>query len=325
MQSEIFTHYRYLAYIHIIIILLLLLLLNIVFTYIHTEIDCYLWINLQKPNVTHTKIEGHHTNMGHLFKLTKDYTKHSYIAIPEVSVLKDEEDQQGTSVDVQDPQLGSYDVIPEYPTNEQGLSQSILTTATKVAESEHVSKCEVISEHCQLEKEGKEKLAEAFGLSPEELASQEREYKQFEKEKEEKDHKERFHGGVGNLPACSTHDSDRNCGGDQFFDATAEHRRKSNNDLLEPTQHVRQSDFRRQQSEGSSPKLSRKNPPQENPPTYPFDIGSIVEVNLNDKTVSGTVRWLGYLPKTPKVIAGVELVSLLVLLPLCMTLYIMKN
>ena len=293
-------------------------------TYMHTEMDCYLWNYLQKPNMTHSKIEGHHTNMGHYFK-NRDYTKHSYIAVPEVSVLKDEEDQHGTPVDVQDPQLGSYDLIPEYPTNEQGLSKSMLTTATKVAESERVSKCELISENHELEKAGEVKLAEAFGVRPEELSAQKQKYKLLQKEKEEKDRRERLHGGVGNLPACSTHDPDRDPRGEQFFDAAAEPRRKSNNDLLEPTQKERQHDFHRQQSEGSSPNLSRKNPLQEYPPTYPFDIGSIVEVNLNDKTVSGTVRWLGYLPKTPKVIAGVELVSLLVLLPLHVRLYIMKN
>ena len=270
---------------------------------------------MQKPNIHYQQIEGHHTGMTHYFK-KPDCINHSYIAVPEASVLKDEEDQHGTPVDVQDPQLRSYDLIPEYATNEQGLSQSILTTATKVAESEHVSKCELISENHELEKAGKEKLAEAFGLPPEELAAQEQEYKLLQKEKEEKDRRERLHGGVGNLPACSTHDPDHDPRGEQFFDAMTEPRRKSNNNLLEPTQKERQHDFRRQQSEGSSPKLSRKTFVQENPPTYPFDIGLIVEVNLNDKTVSGTVRWLGYLPKTPKVIAGVELVSLLVLLTL---------
>ena len=284
-------------------------------TYIHTEMDCYLWINLQKPNIPHNKIEGHHI-MGHLFKITKDYRKHTYIAVPEVTVLKDEEDQHGTPVDGQDPPLGSYDLVPEYPTKERGLSQSTLTTATKVAESENVSKCELINEHHQLEKASKEKLAEAFGVPPEELAAQEQEYKLLQNKKEEKDRRERLHGGVGNLPACSTNDPDRDPRGEQFFDAAAEPRRKSNNDL-KPSQYAQQPDFHQQQSEGSSPNLSRKNPLQEYPPTYPFDIGSIVEVNLNDKTVSGTVRWLGYLPKTPKVIAGVELVSLLVLLPLC--------
>ena len=240
--------------------------------------------------------------------LYKDYTKHSYIAVPEVSVLKDGEDQHGTPVDGQDPQLRSYDLVPEYPTNEQGLSQSILTTATKVVESERVSKCELINEHQQLEKASKEKLAEAFGVPPEELAAQEQEYKLLQKEKEEKDRRERLHGGVGNLPACSTHDPDHDHRGEQFFDATTESRRRSNNDL-KPTQYAQQPDFQQQQSEGCSLKLSHRNPLQEHPLTCPCDIGSIVEVNLNDKTVSGTVRWLGYLPKTPKVIAGVELVS----------------
>ena len=116
---------------------------------------------MQKPNINYHKIEDHHTRMAHYFKKV-DYTKHSYIAVPEESVLKDEEDQQGTSVDVQDPQLGGYDLIPEYPTNEQGLSQSILTTATKVAEGEHVSKCELISENHQLYTAHEEKLYKQF-------------------------------------------------------------------------------------------------------------------------------------------------------------------
>ena len=273
---------------------------------------------MQKLNIHYLQIEGNHTRMTHYFKKV-DYINHSYIAVPEAFVLKDEEDQHGTPVDGQDPQLRSYDLVPEYPTNEQGLSQSMLTTATKVVESENVSKCELINEHHQLEKEDKEYLAEAFGLLSEELATQEQEYKLLQKEKEEKDRRERLHGGVGNLPACSTQDPDHDPRGEQFFDATTEPRRKSNNDL-KPTQYAQQPDFCQQQSEGNSPKLSRKNPLQEHPPTYPYDIGSIVEVNLNDKTVSGTVRWLGYLPKTPKVVAGVELVSLLVLLPLRMTL-----
>ena len=268
---------------------------------------------MQKPNIHHSKIEDHHAGMGYYFK-NRDYTKHTYIAVPELSVFKDDEDQHGIPVDGQDPQLRSY-LVPGYPTNEQGLSQLMLTTAKRVAESERVSKCELINEHQQLEKASKEKLAEAFGLPPEELAAQEQEYKLLQNKKEEKDRRERLHGGVGNLPACSTHNPDHDPRGEQFFDAAAEPRRMSNNDL-KPTQYA----LRQQESEGSSLKLSRKNPLQDHPPTYPFDIGSIVEVNLNDKTVSGTVRWLGYLTKTPKVIAGVELVSLPVLLPLHMTL-----
>ena len=44
-----------------------------------------------------------------------------------------EEDQHGTPVDGQDPQLRNYDLVPDYPTNEQGLShdQSTPTTAKK--------------------------------------------------------------------------------------------------------------------------------------------------------------------------------------------------
>ena len=35
------------------------------------------------------KIEGHIFNMGHLFPHTRDYQKHNYLAVPELSVLKE--------------------------------------------------------------------------------------------------------------------------------------------------------------------------------------------------------------------------------------------
>ena len=71
----------------------------IIYTYLTR---CYLSIILQEPYITHSKIEGHRTNMGKLFNF-RDYSKHNYIAVPEVTVYKNEENQSGTPVLIPDP------------------------------------------------------------------------------------------------------------------------------------------------------------------------------------------------------------------------------
>ena len=65
------------------------------------------------------KVEGHINNMGHLFSRTPDYKKHTYLAMPEVSVLKEGD---GTPVEAHSEAMDH--------TNPPDATESVCTVAS---------------------------------------------------------------------------------------------------------------------------------------------------------------------------------------------------
>ena len=125
------------------------------------------------------KVERHISNMAYFFPGRCDYKKHSYLAIPEVSVLKEggstPTDAGSEVMDVTSPPDGT---------------ESVRAVASTMAKNIRSSTAAVLREQAQALKESelkkeeaaKKKLADKFGLSPGELDVQLEQYKKLERQ-----------------------------------------------------------------------------------------------------------------------------------------------
>jgi hypothetical protein len=236
--------------------------------------------------------------MNHFFKTT-DSKKYSYLALLENVVLKDE----GTSVDSNLPPYSQWEDLGE--SVDQKMSQSIQFTASELAKKQSVSTSVLIDEQCRamkgIQNEKDRQKAEEFQVSADDLKAQTKELEKWKQRQKEKDSSRQYQGIVNqqehhlSVPGTSTYENP-----DDY--STNSRRKLDENIYHKPEDRANQKAFQRQQSEGHSPHFPRKSQP-----VYSFDTGSLVEVSSGEKTMSGTIRWIGNLPQHSEQIAGVEL------------------
>ena len=238
------------------------------------------------------KIEGHISNMGHLFSHTRDYKKHTYLAVPEVSVLKEGD---GTPVDAH-----SEVVDVSSPPD---VTESVHTAASTVAKNIKSSTAAVLRENAEALKESevkkeeaaKKELADKFGVKPEELDAQREQYKKLERQQSQNDQKRELYPAVSGSRASG--EGQEHAAGNQGGAVIQEYHRSP----LANRRHA----FDRQWSEEHQPN-------QPIPPrlaSHNLEVGSAVE--LVDPPRYGIIRWIGKFPGVNTDIAGVELVSCL--------------
>ena len=247
------------------------------------------------------KIEGHISNMGHLFPM-RDYKKHTYLAIPEVSVLKEDD---GTPVEAR-----SEAIDVSLPTD---LIESVRAVASTVAKNTRSSTAAVLREQAQPLKESEVKKEEAankeltdkFGVSPEELDAQREQYKKLERQQPLNDQKRELYPAVAGSGASGV--GQENFAGKQGGAMIQEYQRSP----LANRRHA----IDRQRSEEPQP----AQPSLLRPVSHNLDVGSAVE--LADPPGYGIIRWVGNFPGVDEDIAGVELVSCVFPLSPLLTLY----
>ena len=218
------------------------------------------------------KVEGYISGMAHLFAKT-DYKKHTYLAIPEVSVLKESD---GT------PVATHTKAITGSPPD---VTESAWSVAATVGQNTRCTTAAVLSEQAKVLQESEAKkeeaankeLADAFGVKPEELAAQREELRKLERQISEDNQKRE--------PYI---DSMRTGG----IDLGLEHFARSQDCKFD--------------SQGLEEYRSSK-PISPHPVSHHLEVGSAVE--LVDPPGYGTIRWIGKFPNVDPMIAGVELVS----------------
>ena len=233
------------------------------------------------------KVEGHISKMGHLFPHQPDYKKHTYLAIPEVSVLKEGD---GTPVDACSEAM---DV-----SNPPDMTKSFLAAASTVAKNIRCTTAAVIHEHAQVLKESeakkeeaaKKELADKFGVSPEELDAQREQYKKLERQQSLNDQKRELYPAVAGSGAS---------GEDQ------EHVAVSQGGAM--IQEYQKSPLANRRHRQGSEDHQRAQPVPPRPVSHNLEVGSAVE--LVDPQGYGIIKWIGKFPDVATIIAGVELVS----------------
>ena len=242
------------------------------------------------------KVEGHISKMGHLFPHQPDYKKHTYLAIPELSVLKEGDGTpEGTPVDA-----GSEAMDVSHPPD---MTESVRAAASTVAKNTRSTTAAVIHEHAQVlkaselkkEEAANKELADKFGVSPEELDAQREQYKKLERQQSLNDQKRELYPAVAGSGASG--EGQEHVAGNQGGAMMQEYQRSP----LANRRHA----IDRQKSE-------EYQPTQPIPPhlaSHNLEVGSAVE--LVDPPGYGTIRWIGKFPGVDHNIAGVELVSCL--------------
>ena len=238
------------------------------------------------------KVEGHISSMSHLFPGNRDYKKHTYLAIPEVSVLKEGD---GTPVDA-----GSEEMDVTSPPD---VTESVHAAASAVAKNIRSSTAAVIRENAEALKESEakkeqaanKKLADKFGVLPEELDAQREEYKKLERQQSLNDQKRDLYPAVAGSGAGG--EGHEHVAGEQGGAMIQEYQRSP----LANRRHA----FGRQWSEEHQP----NQPILPRPVSHNLEVGSAVE--LVDPPGYGTIRWIGKFPGVNTDVAGVELVSCL--------------
>ena len=248
------------------------------------------------------KVEGHISNMGHLFSGMRDYKKHTYLAIPELSVLKE---GNGTPIDA-----GSEVVDVSSPPD---ATEFVRAAASTVAKNTRSTTAAVIRERAQVLKESELKkeeaankeLADKFGVSPEELAAQRKQYKKLERQQSLNDQKHELYPAVAGSGASG--EGQEHIAGNQGGAMIQDYQRSP----LANRRHA----FDRQRSEEHQP----AQPLLPHPVSHNLEVGSAVE--LVDPPGYGIIRWIGKFPDVDHDIAGVELVRCLFPLLPVLTLY----
>ena len=235
------------------------------------------------------KIVGNISRMGHFFA-TPEYKKHTYLAIPELSVLKEGD---GTPVDVR-PEAMDVSGPPD-------MTVSVRTVAATFAKNTGSTTAAVLSEQVKVlqesearkEEVAKQKLADAFGVKPEELNEQREQYKKLERQQSENDQRRESHPAV--MGPGASGQGQEHFASNQGGAVIQEYRRSP----LVNRRHVldRQGSEERQAAQPIPAHLM----------SHYLEVGSAVE--LVDPPGYGTIRWIGKFPKVDQDIAGVELVS----------------
>ena len=234
------------------------------------------------------KVEEHIRNFGHFFS-KQDFKKHSYLAVPEVSVMKEGE---GTPVD-RCPEAMDVNNPPD-------VTESVRVAASTIAKNTRSTTAEVLSaqakgfqevEAKKVEAANKE-LADTLGLKPEELKAQREEYRKLERQQSENDQR---HEPYPSVMGMGTHGQDQEKFASSQGDKVIQESRRS------PGRHA--PTFERQ---GSQERQEAK-PILPRPVSHNLEVGTAVE--LVDPPGYGTIRWIGKFPGVDQDIAGVELVS----------------
>ena len=227
--------------------------------------------------------------MSHLFNKT-DYKKHAYLAIPEVSVLKEGD---GTPVDARSEAM---DV-----SGPPDVTESVRTVASTVAKNTGSTTAAVLSEHAKVlqesearkEEAANKELADTFGLKPEEVKEQREQYKKLERQQSENDQRREPHLAV--MGPGGSGQGQENFASNQGGAVMQEYHRSP----LVNRRHV----YDRQGSE----ERQAAHPIPPFPVSHHLEVGSAVE--LVDPPGYGIIRWIGKFPNVIQDIAGVELVS----------------
>ena len=236
------------------------------------------------------RVEEHIGKMGHLFS-THNYKSHSYLAVPEMSVMKDGE---GTPVDMRPEDKNVAKPPPD-------VTKSIRAVASTVARNTRSTTAVVLSEQAQALKESEAKkeeaankeLADTFGVPPEELDAQREQYKQLERQQSLNDQKRELYPAVAE--SRTSGESQEHFAGSQGGVVIQEYHRSP----LANRRHA----FDRQGAEDHQP----TQPLPHRPVSHNLEVGSAVE--LVDPPGYGIIRWIGKFPGVNTDIAGVELVS----------------
>ena len=248
------------------------------------------------------KVEGHISSMSHFFPGTRDYKKHSYLAIPEVSVLKEGD---GTPVEALSETMDVF--------NSTDVTESVCAVASTVAKNTRSTTAAILREQAQALKESgvkkeeaaNKELADMFGVSPEELDAQREHYKKLDRQLSLNDQKRELYPTVAGSGASGV--GQENFAGNQGGAMIQEYQRSP----LANRRHA----IDRQRSE--EPQPAQPSPPR--PVSHNLDVGSAVE--LADPPGYGIIRWVGNFPGVDEDIAGVELVSCVFPLSPLLTLY----
>ena len=222
------------------------------------------------------KVEGHISNMGHLFTHTRDYKKHTYLAVPEVSVLTGE----GIPVCARSEAMDHTNPVTD-------VTESVRAVASTVAKNIKSSTAAVLREESEAKKEeaAKKELADKFGVT---LDAQREQYKTLERQQSLKDQKR------------------------EQYPAQLAGSRVSEEEAMDHTNppDVTESVLAVASTGSTTAAESQPQPTQPLPPhpvSHNLDVGSAVE--LVDPPGCGIIRWIGRFPDVNTDIAGIELVS----------------
>ena len=237
------------------------------------------------------KVEEHIRNFGHYFS-KQDYKKHSYLAVPQMSVMKEGE---GTPVDRR-PEPMDVSSPPD-------VTESVRAAASTIAKNTRSTTAEVLSaqakgfqevEAKKVEAANKE-LADTFGVTPEELNAQREQYKKLERQQSENDQRREPYPGVMGM---GTHgQGQEHFASSQGDKVIQDYRRSPGVNRRHAPMFDRQGSEERQAAQPIPPR----------PVSHNLEVGSAVE--LVDPPGYGTIRWIGKFPSVDQDIAGVELVS----------------
>ena len=225
--------------------------------------------------------------------------------MPETTVWKEDH----TPVDDQDPIFVDVDLQNEVISGARKLSESNRSTASEIAQRENVPTKAFVDEQCKaLEIAEEQKLANDFNVKTHDLQEQKVAPKELERQQEERVPNPKYQEAnfdpdkLTGMPDVSTYDQPK----DNY---ASDIEQKSNDHILkghDNTGNRNPALLDKQYSEGHSPQPTRKKQQAE---SHPLTVGSMVVVTVGDRDVHGTIRWMGNIPNVPKVIAGVELVS----------------
>ena len=243
------------------------------------------------------KVEGNISKMSHLFPHKRDYRKHTYLAIPELSVLKDGD---GTPVDA-----GSEVMDVTSPPD---VTESVRAVAPTVAKNIRSSTAAVLCEQAQALKESKLKkeevaikeLADKFGMTPEEVDAQREQYKKLERQQSLNNQKRELYPAVAGS-GTSGEGQEHIAGPVEAHSEVMDHTTPP--DVTESVRAV--ASTRSTTAAESQPQTTQPLP--HCPVSHNLEVGSAVE--LVDPPGYGMIRWIGKFPGVNPYIAGVELVS----------------
>lgn len=235
------------------------------------------------------KVREHISKMGGLFD-KRDPKKHTYLAIPEQSVLKE----------------GDCTPFDLHPKAVSASNPSVIPTslpavaAGNALESKH-STTQVINEQVKAVQESDdEKLLRSFGMKPDELKVQHEQYGRLEGQQlENAQRRELYPGATG---SGVNGDSQQHFASGQGGGVMQEYRRSPGLNRRHTYSFERQTSKKQQAAQAALlPQSSHK-----------WKVGTAVE--LVNPPGYGTVRWIGKFPAVDQAIAGVETVSCAVVL-----------
>ena len=229
------------------------------------------------------KVEGHIYNMSHLFTKT-DYKKHTYLAIPEVSVLKEDNDMP-----IAHPEAMYGSIPPDMTESVHAVAKNTKSITAAV----HSEQVKVLQEtEARKEEAANKELADAFGVTPEVLNEQREQYKKLERQQSEND--QRREPNLAVMGPGASGQGQEHFASNQGGAAMQEYRRSP----LVNRRHVLD-------MQGSKECQAAQPIPADL--SHHLEVGSAVE--LVDPPGYGTIKWIGKFPKVDQDIAGVELVS----------------